>query len=83
MTRNGYNRLPVAIDIGHQSQGHYHGSNGPSRIVSLSMCFGHAKAIGAVIFENRPSCHDIGHFAYVDKIIIRPCSQIDIDMNPL
>ena len=37
--RSGYNRLPVTIDIGHQSQGHYHGSDEPSHIVSLSMVF--------------------------------------------
>ena len=37
--RSGYNRLPVTIDIGHQSQGHYHGSDEPSDIVSLSMVF--------------------------------------------
>ena len=35
--RSGYNRLPVTIDIGHQSQGHYHGSDEPRHIVSLSM----------------------------------------------
>ena len=37
--RSGYNRLPVTIDIGHKSQGHYHGSGEPSHIVSLSMFF--------------------------------------------
>ena len=37
--RSGYNRLPVTIDIIHQSQGHYHGSYEPSHIVSLSMVF--------------------------------------------
>ena len=37
--RGGYKTLPVAIDIGHQSQGHYHGSDEPSHIVSLSMVF--------------------------------------------
>ena len=39
VTRSGYNRHPVTIDIGHQSQGHYHGSDEPSHIVSLSMVF--------------------------------------------
>ena len=37
--RSGYNRLPVTIDIGHQSQGHHHGSDEPSHIVSVSMVF--------------------------------------------
>ena len=37
--RSGYNRLPVTIDIGHQSSDHYHGSDEPSHIVSLSMVF--------------------------------------------
>ena len=37
--RSDYNRFPVTIDIGHQSQGHYYGSDEPSHIVSLSMVF--------------------------------------------
>ena len=37
--RIGYNRHPVTIDIGHQSQGHYHGIDEPTHVVSLSMFF--------------------------------------------
>ena len=37
--RSGYNRLPVTINIGHQTQCHYYGSDEPSHIVSLSMMF--------------------------------------------
>ena len=61
MTRSEYNRLPVTIDIGHQTQGHNRGSDEPSHVVSLSMVFlgTQIKAIGAVIFEIRPSCHEI------------------------
>ena len=37
--RGGYNGLPVTIAIGHQSQGHYHGSDEPRHIVSISVVF--------------------------------------------
>ena len=60
VTRSGYNRLPVKIDIGHQIQGHYHCSDEPNQIISLSLFFfAHAKAICVVICEIRPSCHEI------------------------
>ena len=39
VARSGYNRLPITIDIGYQSQGHYHGSDEPSHIVTLSTVF--------------------------------------------
>ena len=65
MLRSGYKTLPVAIDIGHQSQDHYHGSDEPSHIVSLSMVFfGHNEAIGAVISSIRLSCHEIRAFLF-------------------
>ena len=64
MLRSGYKTLPVAIDIGHQSQGHYHGSDEPSHIVSLSMVFCHDEAIGAVISSIRLSCHEIRAFLF-------------------
>ena len=61
---SGFNRLPVTIDIGHQSQGHYHGSDEPSHIVSLSIVFWHDEAIGAVISSIRLSCHEIRAFVF-------------------
>ena len=61
---SGFNRLPVTIDIGHQSQDHYHGSDEPSHIVSLSKVCWHDEAIGAVISSIRLSCHEIRAFLF-------------------
>ena len=63
--RSGYTTLPVAIDIGHQSQGHYHGSDEPCHYsISFYGFFGHDEAIGAVISSIRLSCHEIRAFLF-------------------